>query len=130
MIAPRALTVREVAQVIAPQLIAYGLIHRAATFGNAWDAEPAATSAIESALESVREDAGRSLGEWLADVDNDGEPRFFRKTALVDVIRLLCASAAQVFCRQSAEDGVKVILSQLEDRDETLLNKIIADASL
>lgn len=130
MIAPRALTIREVAEVLSPHLISYGVSHRAFTFADLWDSSDAgATSAAETAMVAIEQDAHRSLDQWLGDVQNDGEPRFFQKVGLRHAVKELLGAAGQYFAQQSAESGVKVLISQLEDRDEDVLLRLIDIAS-
>lgn len=133
LIAPRALTATEIAQVTVNQMISYGVAHRAfihaGVLQDGADVEVATIHASETALESIVEDAVRSLGEWLADMDADGTPRFYRKASLKDAVRSLFRSAAQhLFLTQSEDAGVNVVVSQLTDRDDATLQKVIDKA--
>jgi hypothetical protein len=132
LIAPRALTAREIAEVTVPQMIAYcvakrAFIHAEVLQDGGW-ADSATVSASESALALIIEDAVRSLGEWLGDMEAEREPRFYRKASLKDAVRLLFDAAAQAAMIQSDAAGLNVILSQLDDRDDTLLNRIVTFA--
>lgn len=132
LIAPRALTATEIAQVTVNQMISYGVAKRAFIFAHVLqddaDVEVATVHASETALEAIVEDAVRSLGEWLADMEGDKEPRFYRKASLKDAVRSLFQSAAELFLAQSADAGVAVIVSQLTDRDEATLQAVIDKA--
>ena len=126
MIAPRALTAREIAEVAAPQIAVYAIAHRAFTHAMLWTADDAATtSAAESALDDIVEDGVRSVGEWLSDMEGDGEPRFYRKASVKPALLAICRAAANLMCQQSGDAGVAVVLLQLESRDGPLLERLI-----
>lgn len=128
MIAPRALTAREVAEVAAEQLSVYGIAHRAFTLAGLWTND-AMTQAAETALAAIIEDAEKSVKDWLGDCQTDGEPRFYQAAGLKRVVAELCQAAGRLTCAQSDHPGVAVIASMLEDRDAKMLEALIADAA-
>jgi hypothetical protein len=130
MIAPRALTSEELAQVVAPQLIVYGIAHRAFIHASVLqDGVPGMDAAVvgasESALQGVIDDALTSMGDWLADMESDGTPRFYRKGAVKDAVTALCHSAAGCFVRQSNEVDVATLAEAISDRDHKVLQMLI-----
>ncbi len=133
MIAPRALTALELAQVLSPHLIVYGVAHRAfihhQTLNDDTRLESAVVSASETALASIADDAMKSVNQWLADVDGDGEPRFYRKASVRTAVSALCMAAADAFCRQSTEKAVADLADFITDRNEATLAMLIESAA-
>lgn len=131
MIAPRALTSREVAEVAATELIIYALAHRAFTHARIWledETEDATRTAAELALASVAQRAEESVLDWLGDCSSDGEPRFFQKHGLGKAIRDLCSAAASIACKCEGEIGVNLFVRNLEDRDPDTIAHVIGVA--
>lgn len=132
MLAPRALTALELAQVLSPQLIVYGVAHRAfihhQTLQDDTRLEAAVVSASESALASIIDDGLRSVNEWLSDMEGDGEPRFYRKASVKDAVTALCRASADSFCRQNNEADVASLADAITDRDEAVLTMLIEAA--
>lgn len=130
-LAPRALTADELASVIAPQLITYGVAKRAFTHASLWDGsgrDNGTTTAAEAALGTITGEALCSLDEWLGDMEQDGEPRFYRKQALKTAVQQLCDAAADYYLAQSDERGVDVITCRIEDREGTMMADLIRAA--
>lgn len=132
MIAPRPLTAIELVHVAAPHLITYGVTHRALIHAGILqddgEHEGATRFSAEEALGAIVNATTSSVGEWLADMEGDKEPRFYRKASLHEAIGKLCEATARIFLAQSADEGVAVIISQIEDRDSALLTRIIETA--
>jgi hypothetical protein len=129
MLAPRALTSREVAEVLSPHLIVYGIAHRAfihaETLQDDTRLEAAVVSASEEALAAIADAGLKSVGQWLSDMESDREPRFYRKGALADVVYALCREAAQAFCRREDEKQVALLADLITDRDRVTLEMLI-----
>lgn len=129
MVAPRALTSSEIASVIAPQLIAYGLAHRAFTHAGIWDAdEYANVHAAESVLHSTIADAESSMKQWLTDMQTDGTPRFYQAAGLKRAIEALCVVSGQVATTLSSPDDVVAFVELLIRRDRGTLESMITAA--
>lgn len=119
MIAPRALTSEELASVIAPQMVVYGLAHRALIHARCLqdgEADGATRQAAESMLESVVGDARASMADWLGDMQAEGDPRFFQKAGLERAISDLLGEAAQAFCRHPDEGDTQRLVADIECR--------------
>lgn len=128
MIAPRALLAEELASVVAPHLIAYGLANRAFTHANIWDAADDATiHAAEQVLADTVEAAERSMKEWLSDMQADGQPRFYQAAGLKKAISNLHLSAGRYFNGLS-DEVVSAAVTLLTDRHQQSLNLIIERA--
>jgi hypothetical protein len=129
MIAPRALTALELAQVLSPNLIVYGIAHRAfihnGTLQDDTRLEVAVVSFSESALQAIAADGLRSVSEWLADMEGDKEPRFYRKASLKDAVTALCEAAASLFVRLENPADVATLADKITERDPAVLNQII-----
>lgn len=131
MIAPRALLAREIAEVIATELIIYALGHRAFTHARIWfedETEDATRTAAESALESIADRAKESVLDWLGDCSSDGEPRFYQKHGLEKAVRQLCSAAASIACSCASEGAVNVFVRALEDREPDTIAHVIGVA--
>lgn len=132
ILAPRPLQLAEVASVIAPHMIVYGLAHRAFTHAYVWDegkVDGATLHAAEEVLTDVIAAARSSLNDWLADMENDNEPRFYRKDGVAAAIRLLCeAAGAECAAIDNAAD-VTTWVQQVEDRESRSYESIIKRAS-
>lgn len=130
MIAPRALTTIDIASVITPHMIAYAVAHRAyiraGTMSDGSNHEVATVHACEGALQGVVDDAMRSLNEWLSDMEGDGQPRFYRKASLKDVVERLCRQAGHTATRQEAPGSLETYLELLTDRDRGTTETLIA----
>lgn len=124
MIAPQPLSATDLLSVITPQVTAYATAHRAFIFagilsdGTAPDC--ATVSACESALQSIIDDAITSLGEWLSDMEGDGEPRFYRKASLKPAVALICQEAGRMAARQETAADMATFIELLFDRDRGL----------
>lgn len=136
ILAPRALTSEELASVIVPQLIAYGLTSRAFTHGYVWDEEKrdgATRCSAESVQTSIIEDANASIRDWLADMQTDGDPRFFNGAGLRKAIEQLCSAASRMFCAVGSDlesgDGetLEALILGLEERGHQF--KVLLDAA-
>lgn len=129
MLAPRALTAREVAEVSVNHLIIYGVAHRAfinaSVIQDGGDIEQATIYAAESALAGIVDDAVRNLSEWLADVENDGEPRFYRKASVKDAISALCGTVGDRFVRLPDAGAVDQLIGLMDSRDHETLTELV-----
>lgn len=133
LIAPRALTAMEMAQVLAPHLIVYGVAHRAfihaETLQDDTRLEVAVVHASEAALAGIAEDAMKSISDWLSDMDGDHEPRFYRKASLRPAVSALLAEAGQAFARCDQPSEVGVLADRITDREAPVLQMIIDAAT-
>lgn len=128
ILAPRALTSAEVASVISPQLIVSGLAHRAFTHAYVWDEERRegpTRFAAESVLTAVKEDANASLDQWLGDMTQDGEPRFFNKAGLTKSVEGLLGAAGRLFCMADDAKQLETLIANIEDREADTMDQLI-----
>lgn len=128
MIAPRALTALELASVAAPHILTYAVAHRAFTFASLWDADGATTSTAEHALDDIADAGVASVGEWLADCETDGEPRFYRKASVKPALVEMCRVAARIACG-TGDGELAAFVTRLEERDPTLMEQLVFRAS-
>ena len=130
MLAPRALTATELASVTTPHLIAYAVAHRAFIFAGVMsdgaNHEVATVHACEGALQGVVSDAMESVNQWLADMEGDGQPRFYRKASVKDAVEKLCSAAASMAVRQESAADLNTLLELLTDRDRGTTETLIA----
>lgn len=124
ILAPRALTVREIAEVLVPNLIVFGVTKRAFTFAHVWDVDGATNSTACEALGDIETTARQSVEQWLGDVATDGEPRFYQKAGLKDAIAKLLDASARLFATKP-DSEVRTLIDFLDDRDEAVLGMII-----
>lgn len=130
MIAPQPLSGTDLISVATPQITAYATAHRAFIYAgilsDGTSPDSATVSACESALESIINDAVASVGDWLADMEGDGEPRFYRKASLKPALTLICQEAGRMAARQETAADMATLIELLFDRDRgltmTLLN--------
>lgn len=136
MIAPRALTALEIASVIAPDAVIYATAHRAfihTTILSDGDGDLGQDGATrytaETALTAIGDRAIESISEWLSDMDGDGEPRFYRKGAVAEAVRLMLGNvaAAGMKCENDREFGA--FLADLTDRTDRALDCLTGEAS-
>lgn len=132
MIAPRALLAREIAEVAAPQLIIYGVAHRAFTHASLWDGpdrDSATTSAAESVLGDIASAALTSVKQWLGDCQTDGEPRFYQQAGLTNAVSRLLAATGSYFSALADAKSVDDVVALIEDCDAPCLSMLIQKAS-
>lgn len=137
MLAPRALTTRELAEVLIPHLITYGTVKRGITHSGLWGIEDdAVLHSAEAALTSIICDAEVSVKSWLSDCQQDGEPRFYQAAGLTKAIARLCGAAAEI--AMTLEWGsapgphdperLEDWNNRLADRDGSAISELIAVA--
>jgi hypothetical protein len=130
LIAPRALTAIDLTSVTIPHLIAYAVTHRAFIFAGVLqdDAnhEVATVHACEGALQGIVDDAMSSVNQWLADMESDGTPRFYRKASVKDAVERLCRQAAAFACRAETPAELNQLLTELTDREPGRIHSLIA----
>lgn len=136
LIAPRALTALEIASVIAPDAVIYATAHRAfihTTILSDGDEDLGQDGATrftaERAMTAIEDRACESVSEWLADMDGDGEPRFYRKGSVAEAIRTMLSNgaAAGMKCENDREFGA--FLADLTDRTDRALDCLIGASS-
>lgn len=132
MIAPRALTAREIAEVAVPHLIAYGCAHRgfihAGTIADGPDRDGSTVYACEEALASIVDNAVSSVGDWLTDCETDGQPRFYRKASVKVAMTALCAEVGRRFAALEDSQSVDRHVRLLEDRNGPTLDALVEAA--
>ena len=131
MLAPRALTSEEVASIIAHELIAYGLCHRAFTHAYIWDeqrCENDTRTAAESVLVDIGKSARESLDSWLLDMQVEGEPRFFNKSGLGKAVNSLLSAASSEFAKAESPAEVAALIDHIEHREPQLMGHLIEAA--
>ena len=132
LIAPRALTAREIAEVAVPHLIAYGVAHRgfihAGVIADGPDREGSTVYACESALIAIAGDAETSVRQWLGDCQTDGQPRFYQNKGLIAAVAGLCAEVGRRFAELEDSQSVDRHVRLLEDRDGSALDAIVEAA--
>lgn len=131
LIAPRALTARELAEVLVPHLTVYAVAHRAFIHGRTLQDDTPLESAVvhvsESVLAHIAAEGLDSVNRWLADMDGDGQPRFYRKASLKEAVDTLCHGAATMAIRTD-EASFPTLLDLLADRDRGTIESLIAIA--
>lgn len=132
LLAPRALTAMELASVATPHLIAYAVAHRAfihtGTIVDGEARDTATVHACESALDGIVKDAVASVGEWLSDMEAEGEPRFYRKASIKDAVERLARALADMAVRQENAASLNTLLELISDRDRGMAQTLIAQA--
>ncbi|MEJ7831310.1 MAG: hypothetical protein WKF79_00205 [Nocardioides sp.] len=132
LIAPRALLAVEIASVCVPHLIAYAVTHRAfihaGTVSDGPDREGSTVYACEEALASIIDNAVSSMSVWLADMEGDGEPRFYRKASVRTAVSALCEAAGRMAL--TFEDGQSLdrLIRHLEHHNEPTMAALIESA--
>lgn len=136
LIAPRALTALEIASVIAPDAVIYATAHRAfihttvLSDGDDDLGQDGATRyTAETALTAISDRACESVSEWLADMDGDGEPRFYRKGSVAPAVREMLSNAAAEGMKCDTEAEFVKFLAALSDRTDRSLDCLVGQSS-
>lgn len=117
-VAPQSLTMREILEVTADSFIILGLTHRAITRAGIWtDHEGGALyNAAESQLTDARADARENLDDWLGDMKQDGDPRFFNQDRLIKEMGNIEDHYTRLF-NQTEDADLGALIAELSGRD-------------
>lgn len=115
-VAPQALSVKEVLEVTADSMIVGGLVHRAVTRAGIWNREDALYGRAESIMEDAFAHARDDLDMWLADMKQDGIPRFYNNEKLGTVLREIDSHYTRLFNATEDKD-IEALVEELTDRN-------------